>query len=382
MKTLTRLMLCATLLGQAALADTPITPALIVNGQGISGYEIDQRMAFLAALGQQGDLMTQAREALISDRLQSFAAQQLDLTVSPAEIEAGMDEFAARAKMTREQFIGEMAKAGVDPETFRDFVKAGSLWRKAARAKFAGKVEVSEAEVDRALGQGASASTERRLLLSELVIPASEGVDPAALAGRVRMAIKSQADFARMAKQFSKAGTARSGGELGWVGETQLPPQVASEIGKLHAGEMTQVVALDGAAALYFLRDEGAMPGSGPNVVDYAVVQGPQASALVASTMGCDALYPAGRSGMSVTRQTLPEAQLPRDLGAAIAALDPGEARDLQPGKSVVLCSRVQSSGAPLARAAVRNDLVNRKVEILAGAWSEELRFDAYVETP
>ncbi|MCW1919549.1 peptidylprolyl isomerase [Rhodobacter sp. KR11] len=363
---------------------TSVAPVVIVNGAAISDYEIDQRAAFLAALQQSGDVRNLAFDALVLERAQSVAAAQLGVSVTPEQIRAGMEEFAARAQLTPEVFVAELAKAGVAPETFRDFVKAGLIWRGATRAKFAGRVAVSEAEVDRALGMGASAGEGRRVLLSELVIPKDEARDVMALAQRVRLAVKTQKDFALMARQFSRAATASGGGELGWLDEDKLPPEIRGALAGLQPGEMTQVLALGSGAALYFLRDEGAVAGdatSGASVVDYAVLAGGTGD-LAARLLGCDGLYAPARKGGALVRATAPEAGLPADLRAAVSGLDSGEARVLADGRILVLCSRIRASGLPAARDAVRTDILNRKVGLLAEAWAEELRFNAYIETP
>lgn len=361
-----------------------IAPVIVANGAAVSDFEIDQRVAFLTALQQQGDLRTEALRALIGERLQSVEARRLGLSVTPEQIRGGMEEFAARAKLSLEAFLVEMDKAGVAPETFRDFVAAGLLWRAAAREKFAGRIEVTEAEVDRALGMGASAGEGRRVLLSELVIPADGSRDVVALAGRVKMAIRTEKDFALMARQFSKAATAASGGELGWLDEAALPGPVQSALSGLRPGEVTNVLPITGGAALYLLRQEGAVTGdasSGAPVVEYAVLSGAN-STVAAQVMGCDGLFPVARKGAVLTSDTRPEASLPADLRGALSGMDGGEARVLPDGRILVLCSRIRASGLPQAREAVRTDILNRKVALLADAWAEELRFNAFLETP
>ena len=363
---------------------TSVAPVVIVDGAAISDYEIEQRAAFLAALQQPGDLRNLAYEALVGERLQAVAAARLGVSVSPDQLRGGMAEFAARAQLTPEAFVQELAKAGVDAETFRDFVKAGLIWRGATRAKFAGRVSVSEAEVDRALGMGASAGSTRRVLLSELVIPADASRDAVALAQRVRLAVKTPKDFALMARQFSRAATAANGGELSWLDEDKLPPEIQGALAGLQPGEMTQVLPMASGAALYLLRDQGGTAGdrsSGASVVDYAVLAGGTPD-LAGRLLGCDALYDPARRGGALARETRAEASLPADLRGVIAGLDSGEARALPDGRLVVLCKRVLASDLPAARDAVRTDILNRKVGLLAEAWTEELRFNAYIETP
>ncbi len=48
-----------------------------------------------------------------------------------------------------------MGQGGVAPETFRDFIANGLLWRELVRGKFLPTVSISEAEIDRAIRNGA-----------------------------------------------------------------------------------------------------------------------------------------------------------------------------------------------------------------------------------
>jgi HK97 family phage prohead protease len=57
-----------------------------------------------------------------------------------------MEEFAARGNMDVAQMIDALAQSGVSEQSFRSFVRAGITWRELTRARFAGRVSVSEDE--------------------------------------------------------------------------------------------------------------------------------------------------------------------------------------------------------------------------------------------
>jgi peptidyl-prolyl cis-trans isomerase SurA len=78
-------------------AQNLFAPAIIVNDQVITGYELEQRRRMLEVLRSPGNLDELAREQLIDDRLRLQAAQDAGIRPSPEEILDGMEEFASRA---------------------------------------------------------------------------------------------------------------------------------------------------------------------------------------------------------------------------------------------------------------------------------------------
>ncbi len=382
--------LCLVVGAGPGFAQSLFRPVMTVNGTVITQYELNQRLSFLQTLRQPGDLATLARDGLITDRLQLDAAKQLSVTASEDEIKAGMAEFATRANLTTDDFLKAIAQGGVEPATFRDFVKAGVVWRAVLRAKFGGRIHVSEPEVDRAIASGAASGGVRRVLLSEIVLPADGKTDMTAIAARIRDRVKTAADFALQAKLFSKVGTSGNGGQLGWLDVTALPPPVAGAVAGLKVGEMTQAIPQQGALTLYYLRDESQGKGDvkAASTVDYAVFAPPASTDLAGlrgRLTGCDELNVAARgmAALSLQRQTSPEASLPPALRSALAGLDAGESTVLTGAggarELVMLCARNPASQVTPSRDDVRSGLINQKVALLADAYLDELRSDAFI---
>ncbi len=117
----------------ARAADGLFAPRIIVNDQAITNFEVEQRVLFLKAVNTAGDLDTIAVRDLIEDSLKRQAASQLGLELTEDEIKAGLAEFAGRANLSVEEFTTILAEEGVAPETFRDFVKSGLIWRSVVR---------------------------------------------------------------------------------------------------------------------------------------------------------------------------------------------------------------------------------------------------------
>ena len=190
------------------------------------------------------------------------------------------------------------------------------------------------------------------------------------------------------AQDYSKAGTARAGGQLGWISVSALPAQIAPRILALKVGEVTDPIVVTGAVQLFLLRDlsQGAGEAKGAAQVDYARFNAPAGSdlaAMRASLDTCDDLYDLGRGlpADAIQRATVPEAALPADLQAALAGLDPGEAAILPAANALVmLCSRQPSSEVAPSRDDISSNLLNGKLGLLAFGYLEELRSNAIIK--
>ncbi len=163
----------------SAMAQDLFEPVILVNEDGITGYELEQRELFLLALSAPGDIAVEARKGLIEDRLKQQAGRAAGLEALVEGIDIGMEEFAGRANLNKDQFIAELARTGVSEETYRDFVASGIVWRELVRLRFGSQAQVSEAEIDRALQ--ATGASGVRVLISELIMPATEQDLPAVM---------------------------------------------------------------------------------------------------------------------------------------------------------------------------------------------------------
>ena len=395
--------IAAVLLG-AALLGTPTAPVgaqdlfaprLHVNDQVITEYEVIQRALFLKLLRAPGDPMEEALKALTEDRLRMSEAKRLGLKVTEEEIRQGMEEFAARANLSADQLIAELQKIGIAPETYRDFVVAGLLWRQAVRARYVGQVSISEADVDKAM-QSAARPRALKVLASELVIPMPQGREESAmaLANRLSESIGSEAEFAAAARSYSAAPTAGRGGRLDWLPLSNLPPTIAGQILGLGEGDVSAPIQVPGAVVLFLLRDVARDEKAEPIAVsvEYARFLLPDDSeaiaALKAKADTCLDLYGAAR-GLPEDRlviETQPMAEIPSDIGLELAKLDPGEVSTALTRSGLrmflMLCSRNVTAEPVPTRDQLREAVQNQKLDGLAQGYMAELKAAAIIREP
>lgn len=149
----------------------PFAPQISVNGLGITGFEIEQRMRFMQLMRQTGDLRAgvDGPDRGSPARLGGGQPRHQDHRGATAGGDGRICR--SRANLPLEEFLKALGQAGVEPQTFRDFVNAGMLWREVIRSKYSDRIRISEADIDRALLLEWGAGQGTRVLLSEVIIP-------------------------------------------------------------------------------------------------------------------------------------------------------------------------------------------------------------------
>ncbi|KGJ05122.1 periplasmic chaperone for outer membrane proteins SurA [Paracoccus halophilus] len=406
---------------QAAQAQgSGFQPVVYVNDAAVTGFELDQRVRFLQLLRAPESSPAAAEKALIEDRLRLFAARQFGISATDEQIDAGLVEFAGRANMSVEDFTAALARAGIEQQTFRDFISAGVVWREVVRQRIVGQVRITDAEIDQEMQKIIETPQITHVALSEVIIPAPEGQEDAAMdqAARIVAGTNSEADFAAFARRYSATESAGRGGRLPWMPLANLPPSLRPLVLSLQPGQVSQPLTIPGAVVLFYLRDtRGSLrPGASEQVLDYVrftLASEAEAARIVGISDSCEDLFVHARElpPQQIERQTLSQGQIPSGEAVRLAVLDDNEATVVSSGAAaqiLMLCKRTPAlmaepelpepamteaaatdaepappdPNALPAREEVRNQIFNRKVGQAADAYLAELRANAVIRRP
>lgn len=382
-----------------AQAQGQLTPVITVDDRVITQYELNQRIRLLEAFRTPGDLTEAARNALIEDRLKQQEMDRFDIEVTPEQLQQAMEEFAGRANLTLPQFTQVLSQSGVDTSTFSEFVRVGILWRDFIRARFRGQVNVTDADVERAIAQRGTAPSQLEVLLTEIIIaaPPDRAAQARAAAEQISR-MRSFAEFEAAARQVSALPSRDNGGRLGWLPIENYPPQLRGVILDLAPGEVTEPIDIPNGIALFQLRGtrEALRPVSAPLSIEYAAYYIPGGQSAAARQQAaevrdqvdtCDDLYGVARNQPSEVLDRITEAPsaISNDVALELARLDPGEVsynltRDN--GQTLVflmLCARNNAGAGNAEPEAVRNQLRSQRLAALADALLEDLRASAVI---
>lgn len=385
-------------LGLALFAERPVqaqNPFRVVAEVGdrvVTAWEVEQRARLLTALNTPGDLPREALETLIEERVRAEAARRSGVSLTEDELRAGVARLAATFDLSPEELVEVLAEDGIAPETFRDYVSAQLLWNKTIGARFGGRVEITERELDTAI---ARARTEGRVafLLSEIIVPYAPEAEAAARAGveQLRAAIRTGEDFEQAARLNSRAATAEAGGRVeGWLPADGLPSGVRRTLMQTPVGGVSPVIDLPGALLLFYkrgVRAEGVFAG-GPTTLRYARLRLPgprseeamaRAEGIRARLDGCNDLLAAaqttGPGGFA--EETVGLRAVPGLYATALAQLDPGESTiSVVEGDFVtilMLCSRSREMDEA-QRAELRDQLTFLQVETYGRTLANQVR--------
>ncbi|WP_420555608.1 peptidylprolyl isomerase [Roseovarius sp.] len=385
--------------GAAQAQQNPFEAVIKVNDLAITRYELAQRARMLQLFRAPGDPRKLAREQLIEDRLKLDAATNAGFVLEDEQLVAGMEEFAGRANLSAEEMITSLGQAGVDESSFRDFVRAGMTWREFSRARFAPQINVDEDDIARArLSIGNQTSV--RVLLSEIIMPLGNG-DPQAIQDRANQISQytTEAEFAAAARRYSATESAGRGGRMEWVAINDLPEGLRPVVLGLAPGEVSDPLPLQGAIALFQLRDieETDQPAREYEEIEYAAyyIDGgrteqalARAARIDADTDTCDDLYGIahGQPEQVLERGSKAPSEIPDDIRLALTKLDPGEistAVTRSGGQTLVLlmlCSRTpKTDGEAPGVEQLTNFIQSRRLDSYASAYLEELRAEARI---
>jgi len=388
----------ALMIGQPAVAQNLFAPVVRIDDAVITEYEVQQRQRFMQLLGAPGTDRESVIDSLIEDRLRGKILDQAGLEVSPDGVRAGMAEFAARADLSTEEFLKALAQAQISEETFRDFIVISSAWRDLIRARYNNRVDISDAEVDRALGSSRG-NTGIRVLLSEIIIPAPpQNADQVnALAAQIAQS-QSEAQFSAYARQYSATASRGRGGQMPWTDLEKLPAALRPILLGLAPGEVTAPLPIPNAVALFQLRgiEETGKPAVTYSAIDYAAYYIPggrseaalaRAAQLRGEVDQCDDLYGTAKDQPAnvLDRGAKAPSEIPQDVAIELAKLDPGEvstALTRANGQTLVflmLCKRTTAANADTDREAVVSSIRQRKLQGFAKQLVEQARADSRI---
>lgn len=390
-------------LAAVAQAQTAFAPAAVVNDDPITFYEIEQR-ARLLSLGSNvkpgPELNNAALEQLIDDRLRSQAAERARVEASADAISAAANELAGRQGVSRDQFIEQIARAGVSEDTLIDLLRPQVEWRQMVNSRFAARATPSDAEIDQEILL-AAAGQSRAFRLSEIAIPMPEGRESQAqaIAQRVGQELSQGTSFASLARRYSGSPSAQNGGDVGWIPESRLPPDLAQVIAALQPGEVTQPIQVPGGISYFKLENQRseAPPWAQPAAVSMVRIALPlsesasaeeiaeareRAAELAGNAQSCTGL-PDLADARAEQLTTRPLTDLPTNVQAAVQLLLPNQAsRPVRSAGSMdifVMCERSGGADAE-ARQQLAEQIRNTRLAQFAEGFLQELRREAVIE--
>jgi|GEM_PF-420136 len=247
---------------------TAVGIAAVVNEDIITYADIENRMRLylLGAPGQPPEeirkqLIEQVFSRLVDESLQMQEARNLGIAVDPSEVEHAFGTVAGQNNTTSDIFRQRLKAAGVSPTTMEDQIRSEIAWSQVVRRKLRPQITISEAEIDTELQRLARNSGKTEFRVAEIYVSTGDGkTEQEALARLEGIAneIRQGRPFSQLARQFSEAPGAATGGDLGWIQEGVLDGRLDTALKAMKPGDLSPPIRTDNGFHLLFLRDARA----------------------------------------------------------------------------------------------------------------------------
>lgn len=392
------------------------TATALVNGQVITGTDIDQRLALLIAANKgvvpSAEEMTRLRAQvlrnLIDETLQIQEAASLKLPVDKAQVDA------TYARVASQNFGRETAKMdeylrsiGSSPASLKRQIEGEIAWNNLLRRNVQPFINVSNDEVNDVLARMEASRGTEEYRLGEIFLASTPETQPQveANARKIVDQLKQGGSFAGYARQFSQASTAAVGGDLGYVRLETLPAEMIEVAQQMQVGQLVGPFPIPGGVEILLLIDKRAVLSADPRDAVLSLKQisitfppgTTQADASgrvkafaegIQTLKGCgDASDGATRLGAQVVENDqIKMRSLPEQLQSMMANLQVGQTTppfgSVEEGVRVLmLCGRDDpEANAKPSFDQVMAQIEDERVGKRAQRYLRDLRNDAYIE--
>jgi len=199
--------------------------AAVVNSDIVTIHDLRQRVLFmLATTGAERDeasvqrLQRQALRNLVDEHLQMQEAGTYEVEIADEEVNASVGSEIA--------------------------------WQRIVNGLYGSRIRISDAQIDETLNQITANASKPNYRVAEIYIEATPDIGgmEGALEGANAMIqqVQSGAPFPLLAQQFSSAASAARGGDVGWVREGELRPEIDNVIKEMEPGSVSKPIQVPG----------------------------------------------------------------------------------------------------------------------------------------
>lgn len=226
--------------------------AAVVNQDAVTTSDVEARLR-LALLGSglpdnadvRQRLRPQAVRQLIDERLQLQEAKRMGVTISPAEIDSGIERLAQQNGTSKTGLMSMLSGRGVPVSTMRKQIEATIAWQRVLQRRIRQDIAVGREEVDAAYERLKADIGKPEYLVAEIFLAVdrpSQDAEVQRLAQRLSDDLRRGGNFVAVARQFSQSAGAANGGDMGWVRSGDLRNELDAALRSLRPGQLSQPI--------------------------------------------------------------------------------------------------------------------------------------------
>src|SRR5450631_3902079 len=127
------------------------TVAVMVNGEPITNYDIEQRMKLTFLTTHKPADRQQVINELIDEKVKIKEAKKFGVDPTASDIDQSYAGMGSRMRITPEQLTKSLESQGIRPETLKARIRADMVWTSLVRGRYKESLQVGEKDVNAAV---------------------------------------------------------------------------------------------------------------------------------------------------------------------------------------------------------------------------------------
>ncbi len=244
--------------------------AAVVNDNIISYSDIRARMKLgMISSGlpnteeMRNRMQEQVLEVLINESLQMQEAEKLGITITEEQIDHGFATVAQQNQMGPDDFLKQLQSKGIPVETMERQIRAQLAWQQVVRRKLLPQINVSENDIDSVFDniERNAGSIEFHVAEIFLAVPdETQEENVKATAEQLLQKLVGGETFSTIAQRHSQSPGSSRGGDLGWLREGQMAPEIETAVKRMKPGQVSPPIRSTSGYHLVFLRGVRQVP--------------------------------------------------------------------------------------------------------------------------
>ena len=206
----------------------------VVDNEPITNLEVNNLASMVdpAAnkIGRE-NLLREALENLINESAQLQIARQINIQISPEELQLAINNTAQRNQITVEEMKNRLMSQGIGWERYRNQIKRQLMLQRVREREVTSRIKIQDQEVEAFLLESSKAedTSKSDIHIAHILIALPDKADANEVtqgfnkANELLRQAKSGADFGKLAAEFSQAPDRVNGGQLGLRSPDRYP---------------------------------------------------------------------------------------------------------------------------------------------------------------
>jgi peptidyl-prolyl cis-trans isomerase SurA len=127
--------------------------ALMVNGEPITAYDIEQRTKLNFLTTHKQSTRQEVIDELINDKVKVKEAKKFGVDPSSSDVDELFSNMATRMRISGDQLAKTLEAQGIRPETLKSRLKAEMVWGSLVRGRYKESLQVGEKDVNAVAGE-------------------------------------------------------------------------------------------------------------------------------------------------------------------------------------------------------------------------------------